>query len=60
MQFNNGVFNAPWAKTESWTLSVMHTATDAERFVANVDKVGAMLATVTDRHSDLFAVGSVT
>jgi glutamate-1-semialdehyde 2,1-aminomutase len=60
VQFNNGVFNAPWAKTESWTLSVMHTATDAERFVANVDKVGAMLATVTDRHSDLFAVGSVT
>ena len=50
----------PWAKTESWTLSVMHTSADAERFVANVDKVGAMLATVTDRHSDLFAVGSVT
>jgi glutamate-1-semialdehyde 2,1-aminomutase len=60
VQFNNGVFNAPWAKTESWTLSVMHTSADAERFVANVDKVGAMLATVTDRHSDLFAAGSVT
>ena len=60
VQFNNGVFNAPWAKTESWTLSVMHTSADAARFVANIDKVGAMLATVTDRHSDLFAVGSVT
>jgi hypothetical protein len=38
----------------------MHTTSDAERFVANVDTVGSMLATVTDRHSDLFAVGSVT
>jgi glutamate-1-semialdehyde 2,1-aminomutase len=60
VQYNNGVFTAPWAKTESWTLSVMHTPADAERFVTNVDHVGAMLATVTDRHSDLFAVGSVT
>jgi len=60
VQYNNGVFTAPWAKTESWTLSVMHTPADAERFVANVDKVGAMLATVTDHHSELFAVGSVT
>src|SRR3954449_5410543 len=60
VQFNNGVFNAPWAKTESWTLSVMHTSADAERFVANVDRVGAMLAAVTDRRSALFAVGSVT
>ena len=60
VQYNNGVFNAPWAKTESWTLSVMHTSADAERFVANVDRVGAMLATVTDRRSNLFAVGSVT
>jgi glutamate-1-semialdehyde 2,1-aminomutase len=60
VQYNNGVFNAPWAKTESWTLSVMHTSADGERFVANVDRVGAMLETVTDRHSELFSVGSVT
>ncbi|HZB41745.1 MAG TPA: aspartate aminotransferase family protein [Ilumatobacter sp.] len=60
VQYNNGVFTAPWAKTESWTLSVMHTHADAERFVVNVDRVGAMLADVTDRHSDLFAAGSVT
>jgi glutamate-1-semialdehyde 2,1-aminomutase len=60
VQYNNGVFTAPWAKTESWTLSVMHTTADVERFVANVDRVGAMLAPVTDRHSDLFAAGSVT
>ena len=38
----------------------MHTSADTERFVANVDKVGAMLATVTDHHSELFTVGSVT
>jgi hypothetical protein len=38
----------------------MHTPDDGERFVANVDRVGAMLATVTDRHSKLFAAGSVT
>jgi hypothetical protein len=38
----------------------MHTHADAELFVANVDRVGAMLADVTDRHSDLFAAGSVT
>ena len=60
VQYNNNVFIAPWAKTESWTLSVMHTSSDAERFVANVDRTGAMLATVRDRHSELFAVGSVT
>ncbi len=60
VQHNNGVFNAPWAKTESWTLSVMHSSSDGERFVANVDRIGAMLAPVSDRHSELFAVGSVT
>jgi glutamate-1-semialdehyde 2,1-aminomutase len=60
VQYNNGVFNAPWAKTESWTLSVMHSSSDGERFVANVDRVGAMLEGVTDRRSELFAVGSVT
>jgi hypothetical protein len=59
-QYNTGVFNAPWAKTESWTLSVMHSSSDGERFVANVDRVGAMLEGVTDRRSELFAVGSVT
>ena len=60
VQYNNGVFTAPWAKTESWTLSVMHTSADAERFVANVDRIGAMLEPVSDRQSEIFAVGSVT
>ena len=60
VQFNNGVFNAPWAKTESWTLSVMHSSSDGERMVANVDRVGAMLEQVSDRSSEIFTVGSVT
>jgi glutamate-1-semialdehyde aminotransferase len=60
VQYNNGVFTAPWAKTESWTLSVMHSSSDGERFVANVDRTGALLESVSDRRSDLFAVGGVT
>jgi glutamate-1-semialdehyde 2,1-aminomutase len=60
VQYNNGVFTAPWAKTESWTLSVMHTSADAERFVHNVDRVGGMLAQVGERTSEIFAAGSVT
>jgi glutamate-1-semialdehyde 2,1-aminomutase len=60
VQYNNGVFTAPWAKTESWTLSVMHTSSDGQRFVDNVTKVGAMLEQVSDRRSEIFAVGSVT
>jgi len=60
VQYNNGVFTAPWAKTESWTLSVMHTSADAERFVHNVDRVGGMLAQVGERSSEIFAAGSVT
>jgi glutamate-1-semialdehyde 2,1-aminomutase len=60
VQYNNGVFTAPWAKTESWTLSVMHSSADAERFVANVDRVGGMLEQLGERTSAIFAVGSVT
>lgn len=60
VQYNNGVFTAPWAKTESWTLSVAHTSADAERFVGNVDRTGAMLESVSERQSELFAVGGVT
>jgi glutamate-1-semialdehyde aminotransferase len=60
VQYNNGVFTAPWAKTESWTLSVMHSSADAEHFVANVDRVGGMLERLGERTSEIFAVGSVT
>ena len=33
VQYNGGVFTAPWAKTESWTLSVMHTTADADQLL---------------------------
>jgi glutamate-1-semialdehyde 2,1-aminomutase len=60
VQHNGGVFMAPWAKTESWTLSTMHTRPDAELFVANMRRTGELVAAITDRRSELFAVGSVT
>ena len=34
-QHNGGVFMPPWGKSEQWTLSVQHTAADAQRFVDN-------------------------
>ena len=60
VQHNGGVFMAPWAKTESWTLSTMHTRADADLFVANMRRTGELVAAITDRRSELFAVGSVT
>jgi hypothetical protein len=38
----------------------MHSSADAERFVANVDRVGGMLERLGERTSEIFAVGSVT
>jgi glutamate-1-semialdehyde 2,1-aminomutase len=60
VQHNGGVFMAPWAKTESWTLSTMHTDADADLFVANMVRTAQLVAGLTDRTSELFAVGSVT
>jgi glutamate-1-semialdehyde 2,1-aminomutase len=60
VQHNGGVLMAPWAKTESWTLSTMHSTADAERFVANMRRTAELVASITDRRSELFAVGSVT
>jgi glutamate-1-semialdehyde 2,1-aminomutase len=60
VQHNHGVFLAPWAKTESWTLSVAHDDADGERYVANVGRLAAELERLTDRRSEIFAVGSVT
>jgi glutamate-1-semialdehyde 2,1-aminomutase len=60
VQHNGGVFMAPWAKTESWTLSTMHTDADAELFVRNMRRTAELVASVTDRRSELFEVGSVT
>jgi glutamate-1-semialdehyde 2,1-aminomutase len=36
-QLNRGVFKSPWAKWESWTVSVAHTDEDARRYVDNFD-----------------------
>jgi glutamate-1-semialdehyde 2,1-aminomutase len=33
VQFNRGVFMAPWGKSENWTLSVQHTEDDVDRHV---------------------------
>ena len=60
VQHNNGVFIAPWAKSESWTLSVAHTSSDVERLVDNTRKLARMLDRTGDEVSELFEVGGVT
>ncbi len=34
-QLNRGIFKSPWAKFESWTISVAHSDEDAQRYVDN-------------------------
>jgi glutamate-1-semialdehyde 2,1-aminomutase len=34
-QLNHGIFKSPWAKFESWTVSVAHSDQDAQRYVDN-------------------------
>jgi glutamate-1-semialdehyde 2,1-aminomutase len=58
VQFNGGVFLPPWGKSESWTLSVAHGDVDGDRYVANVDRLGEMVAGLGDRGSAIFAAGS--
>ena len=60
IQHNNGVFLAPWAKTESWTLSVAHTETDGQRLVDNLALLGDVVDADGATHSELFEVGAVT
>ena len=60
VQHNNGVFLAPWAKSESWTLSVAHTSGDGARLVDNMQRLGAVLGATSDEASELFEVGAVT
>ena len=60
VQHNNGVFLAPWAKSESWTLSVAHTSSDGERVVDNMARLARMLDRAGDETSELFEVGGVT
>jgi glutamate-1-semialdehyde 2,1-aminomutase len=44
VQHNGRVFLPPWGKSEQWTLSAQHTAEDADRFVANVERFATELA----------------
>ncbi len=40
VQFNRGVFMAPWGKSENWTLTVQHSDEDIQRYIDNFDVVG--------------------
>ncbi|CAN5755716.1 aspartate aminotransferase family protein [soil metagenome] len=42
-QHNNGVFLPPWGKSEQWTLSVQHSADDADLFLTNFAAFAAAL-----------------
>jgi glutamate-1-semialdehyde 2,1-aminomutase len=42
-QLNRGVFKSPWAKWESWTISVAHTDEDARRYVDSFDELAATI-----------------
>jgi glutamate-1-semialdehyde 2,1-aminomutase len=44
IQHNGGVFLPPWGKSEQWTLSVQHSLEDADRFVANVERLAGELS----------------
>ncbi len=43
VQFNRGVFMAPWGKSENWTLSVQHSDEDVQRYVDNFEYLGRAL-----------------
>jgi glutamate-1-semialdehyde 2,1-aminomutase len=60
VQHNGGVFMAPWAKTESWTLSTMHTDDDADLYVRNLRRSAELVVGLDDRSSELFEVGGLT
>ncbi|HZD17500.1 MAG TPA: aspartate aminotransferase family protein [Actinomycetota bacterium] len=42
-QLNRGVFKSPWAKWESWTISVQHSDEDVRRYVDNFEELAATL-----------------
>jgi glutamate-1-semialdehyde 2,1-aminomutase len=44
IQHNGGVFLPPWGKSEQWTLSAQHGLDDADRFIANVERMTSELA----------------
>jgi glutamate-1-semialdehyde 2,1-aminomutase len=41
MQQNRGVFKSPWAKMETWTLSIAHSDEDVQRYVDNFEAFAA-------------------
>jgi glutamate-1-semialdehyde 2,1-aminomutase len=43
-QLNRGIFKSPWAKWESWTISVAHSDDDARRYVENFEGFAEALA----------------
>ncbi|HYY08157.1 MAG TPA: aminotransferase class III-fold pyridoxal phosphate-dependent enzyme, partial [Actinomycetota bacterium] len=44
-QLNRGIFKSPWAKWESWTISVAHSEKDVRRYVENFqDFADALMA----------------
>ena len=44
VQFNRGVFMAPWGKSENWTLSVQHSEDDVRRYIDNFEYLGKALS----------------
>jgi glutamate-1-semialdehyde 2,1-aminomutase len=60
IQHNHGVFLAPWAKSESWTLSVAHTDGDGDVLVANTERLARALSQTNSEVSELFEAGAVT
>ncbi len=60
IQHNHGVFLAPWAKSESWTLSVAHSSADGDRVVENTERLARVLDRTADDASVLFEVGGLT
>jgi len=58
MQFNGGVFLAPWGKSESLTLSVAHTREHGDVFLQNLSQLGKVIEQMSDRTSEVFAAGS--
>lgn len=57
-QFNGGVFLPPWGKSESLTLSIAHTKSDADQYISNLVAVGKTLQSMGERASKVYAVGS--
>ena len=58
VQHNGGVFLPPWGKSESWTLSVAHTAADGDVYIDNVRRVASLLDSLPHAESAIFGAGS--